>query len=117
MQSFRKLQVTVALINMVAFTAMLLAKESLVVIVATNFMVKFLFGISQINSTYILGDIDYFGPDKFALGSGIASAIAYAGGMLSTTMVAFTPISYAITTALVISGLNVFLILSMSEVK
>ena len=116
MLSFRKLQVTVALLNMVAFTAML-AKENLVVFVVCNFVVKFLFGITAMNATYIFGDIDYFGTEKFALGSGISSAIGFAGGMLGTAMVAFTPMSYAITTALVISALNVFLVLSMSEVK
>ena len=116
MLSFRKLQVTVALLNMVAFTAML-AKENLVVFVVCNFVVKFLFGITLMNATYIFGDIDYFGTEKFALGSGISSAIGFAGGMLGTAMVAFTPMSYAITTALVISALNVFLVLSMSEVK
>ena len=117
MLSFRKLQVTVALLNMVAFTAMLITKENIVVFVVCNFVVKFLFGITAMNAAYIFGDIDYFGTEKFALGSGISSAIGFAGGMLGTAMVAFTPMTYAITTAIVISALNVFLVLSMTEVK
>ena len=118
MISFRKSQVIAALLNVVAFTAMLeVGMDRLVVIVLSNFMVKFLFGFSSMAQTYIQADIDYFGAENFALGSGISCAIGMAGGMLGTAMVAFTPISYVIITALVISALNVPLVLCMSEVE
>ncbi|XP_063680137.1 synaptic vesicle 2-related protein-like [Bolinopsis microptera] len=118
MLSFRKSQVIAALLNVVAFTAMLeVGKESLVVIVLSNFVVKFLYGFSMMAHTYILADIDYFGTGNFALGSGISSAMGTAGGVFGTAMVAFTPMSYVIITALVISALNIPLVLSMSEVK
>ena len=118
MISFRKSQVIAALLNVVAFTAMLeVGMDRLVGIVLSNFMVKFLFGFSSMAQTYIQADIDYFGAENFALGSGISCAIGMAGGMLGTAMVAFTPISYVIITALMISALNVPLVLCMSEVK
>ena len=117
MVSFRKSQVIAKLLNVVAFTVMLeVGKESLVVIVLSNFMVKFLFGYSIMAQTYVAADFDYFGAD-FALASGISISIGVAGGMLGTAMIAFTPISYVIITAIVISALNVPLVLSMSEVK
>ena len=117
MVSFRKSQVIAKLLNVVAFTVMLeVGKESLVVIVLSNFMVKFLFGFSIMAQTYVAADFDYFGAD-FALASGISISIGVAGGMLGTAMIAFTPISYVIITAIVISALNVPLVLSMSEVK
>ena len=106
----------VALLNVIAFTVML-AKESLVVVAVSNFMVKFLYGFSTMTINYILADIDYFGTEKFALGAGISSAIGMAGGMLGTALVAFTPKSYVIITALVINAINILLVFSMSEVK
>ena len=118
MISFRKSQVIAALLNVVAFTAMLeVGKESLTAIVLSNFMVKFLAGFSSMAQTYVQGDKDYFGAENFALGSGISCAIGMVGGVLGTAMVAFTPMSYVIITALVISALNVPLVLCMSEVK
>ena len=74
---FRKSQVIAALLNVVALTAMLeVGNESLVVIVLSNFMVKFLFGFSIMAQTYIVAGIDYF-----ALASGISCGIGIAGGM------------------------------------
>ena len=118
MISFRKSQVIAALLNVVAFTAMLeVGADRLVVIVLSNFMVKFLYGFSCMALTYVQGDIDYFGAENFALGSGISCAIGMVGGVLGTAMIAFTPMSYVIITALVISALNVPLVLCMSEVE
>ena len=79
---FRKSQVIAALLNVVALTAMLeVGNESLVVIVLSNFMVKFLFGFSIMAQTYIVAGIDYFRAENFALASGISCGIGIAGGM------------------------------------
>ena len=113
--SFRKSQVIVALLNVASFGGML-AQDHLAVIVTTNFVVKFLFGISAMSMSYILYDVDYFGAERFALGSSVALAVGLVGGAVGPAMVAFVPLLPVIITALVLSTLQIMVVLSMTEV-
>ena len=114
--SFQKLQVMVALANVSVF-AVMITKENIAIVVVTNFMIKFFYGISTMNAWYIFSDIDYFGAERFALGSGIAGAMGIFGGVGGTAMVAFAPIFSAIITALVLSAVQIVVVLSMTEVQ
>ena len=114
--SFRKLQVVVALLNVASFAAML-AQHNLPVVVVTNFIVKILYGITAMTYNFILYDIGYFGTARFALGSSVALAIGLFGGVAGTAMVAFVPLFAVIITALVLSAIEIFVVLSMTEVE
>ena len=114
--SFRKFQVIVALLNVASFGGML-AQDHLAVVVTTNFIVKFLYGVTGMANGYILFDIDYFGAERFALGSSISLAMNLVGGVVGTTMVAFAPLLSVIITALVLSALQILVVLSMTEVQ
>ena len=105
----------VALLNVASFGGML-AQDHLAVIVTTNFVVKFLFGISAMSMSYILYDVDYFGAERFALGSSVALAVGLVGGAVGPAMVAFVPLLPVIITALVLSTLQIMVVLSMTEV-
>ena len=114
--SFRKLQIIVAILNVASFGGML-AQDHLAVVVTTNFIVKFLFGITAMTSGYILYDVNYFGAERFALGSSVAVAVSLMGGAVGTAMVAFAPLLSVIITALVLSALQILVVLSMTEVQ
>ena len=113
---FRKLQVIVASLTVLAFTGMI-AKENLAVVFVTNFIVKFLNGIDSMAFEFIICDIEYLGTERFAVGSGVVNAISMAGGWLGTVMIAFIPISYVLVTSIVLSALKILLVLSMTEVQ
>ncbi|XP_063674235.1 synaptic vesicle 2-related protein-like [Bolinopsis microptera] len=114
--SHRKFQVIVAILNVASFGGML-AQDHLALVVTTNFIVKFLYGISGMAYGYILLNIDYFGADRFALGSSVGVAVGLMGGAVGTAMVAFAPLLSAIITALVLSALQILVVLSMTEVQ
>ena len=113
---FRTMQVGVALLNVLSFAAMLV-DDNLVLVVATNFTVKLLFGITAMSSSYILYDVEYFGAARFALGSSVAHAVGLAGGVIGTVMVPFAPLLAVKITALVLSALQIPVVLSMTEIQ
>ena len=113
---YRKSQVIVAMLNIGTFAAMSL-QESIVVVTVTNFIVKFLYGISNMATYYIFIDKEYFGTDNFALASSVANAIGLVGGVAGTAVVAFAPTLYVIITALVLSALQILVVLSMTDVR
>ncbi|XP_063681850.1 synaptic vesicle 2-related protein-like [Bolinopsis microptera] len=114
--NFRKFQVIVAILNVASFGGML-AQDHLAVVVTTNFIVKFLYGVTGMAKGYILYDIDYFGAEMFALGSSVSLAMNLVGGAVGTAMVAFAPLPSVIITALVLSALQILVVLSMTEVQ
>ncbi|XP_063687105.1 multidrug resistance protein MdtL-like [Bolinopsis microptera] len=109
---FRTLQLIVAVVNVGCFAGML-AQDNLVVVILTNFIVKFLFGITAMAATYILYDADYFGASGLASGS----SIAYGIGLNGTVMVSFAPLLSVKVTAIVVSSLQILIVLSMTEVR
>ena len=113
--SFRKSQVIFAILNVACFGGML-AQDHLVVVLAFNFIVNFLYGVSYMASSYIVYDINYFGADRFALGSSVAIAVGLMGGACGTAMAAFAPLLPVIITALVLSALQILVVLSITEV-
>ena len=113
---FRTLQLIVAVVNVGCFAGML-AQGSLVVVILTNFIVKFLFGITAMAATYILYDVDYFGASGLASGSSIAYGVGLIGGVFGTVMVSFAPLLSVKVTAIVISSLQILIVLSMTEVR
>ena len=114
--SFQKMQVVVALLNVGVF-AIMLAQRNIVAAVVTNFVVKFLYGVANMDFWNIYTDVNYFGTVRFALGSSIAAAMGLAGAVVGTATVSFAPILAAMSTALVLSFLQVLVVLSMNEVK
>ncbi|XP_063687909.1 benzoate transport protein-like [Bolinopsis microptera] len=114
--SFRKSQVAVGILNVGIFAAMLI-QENLVVVAVTNFIVKFLYGISSMATYYILIDKEFFGETKYASASGIAYGMGLAGGVAGTATVAFAPTLHVTITALVLSALQILLAISMTEVE
>ena len=114
--SFRKLQMMVAILNVASFGGML-AQDHLAVVVTTNFIVKFLFGVTAMASSYILYDVNYFGAERFALGSSVAVAVGLVGGVVGTAMAAFAPLLPLLITAVVLSALQILVVFSMTEVQ
>ena len=114
--SFRKFHVIVAILNVASFGGML-AQDHLAVVVTSNFIVKFLYGVTNMAYGYILYDINYYGAERFALGSSFALTVGLVGGVVGTAMVAFVPLLYVIITALVLSALQILVVLSMTEVQ
>ena len=114
--SFRLFQIIVATLNVASFGGMF-AQDHLVVLVTTNFIVKFLFGITAMASSYILYDVNYFGAERFALGSSVAVAVGLVGGVVGTAMVSFAPLLPLLITAVVLSALQILVVLSMTEVQ
>ena len=111
---FCKLQGIIALIYTGNFVLML-TQQSLAVAILTNFIAKFLFGITSLSYFYVLYDVNYYGTDKFALGSSISTAMGLIGGTAGSAMVSFAPISSVVITALVLSALQMIVIRSMTE--
>jgi len=108
--------VIVAILNVANFGGML-AQDHLAVVVTSNFIVKFLYGVTNMAYGYILYDINYYGAERFALGSSFALTVGLVGGVVGTAMVAFVPLLYVIITALVLSALQILVVLSMTEVQ
>ena len=94
----------------------MLVQDHFAIILALNFIVNFVYGVSNMASSYILYDINYFGSDRFALGSSVALAVGLVGGAVGPAMVAFVPLLPVIITALVLSTLQIMVVLSMTEV-
>jgi MFS family permease len=116
--SFRKSQVAVALLNIGAFSWMLAERtKGFVTIVATNCIVKFLYGISHQALLYVWLEVEYFGTARFALGNSITYAMGTAGGMVGTVMISFAPAWTVITTAVVLSVFEIMIVLSMKEAE
>ena len=113
---FRKIQGLVALLYIGNF-ALMLTQQNLPVAIFTNCMAKFLHAIISLSTMYVLYDSNYYGTKKFDEGSSIASTIGLIGGMVGSGMVAFTPTSYVIITALVVSIVEVLVVFSMTEVQ
>ncbi|XP_063674188.1 D-xylose transporter-like [Bolinopsis microptera] len=113
---FRKLQGVIALIYIGNF-ALMLTQESLVVAILTNFIAKFVYGITALNICYVLYDVNYFGTKDFALGSSTASSLGMIGGMTGSAMVAFAPTSSVIITAVVLSAVQIMVLFSLTEVQ
>ena len=111
---FRKLQGIIALIYTGNF-ALMLTQQSLAVAILTNFIAKFLFGITSMSYFYVLYGVNYYGTDKFALGSSISTAMGLIGGTAGSAMVSFAPISSVMITAMVLSALQMIVIRSMTE--
>ena len=114
--SFRKLQMMVAILNVASFVGMF-AQDHIAVVVTTNFIVKFLFGITAMTSSYIVYDVNYFGAERFALGSSVAVAVGLIGGVVGTSMAAFAPLLPLLITAVVLSALQILVVFSMTEVR
>ena len=113
---FRKLQGIIALVYIGNF-ALMLTHESLVVAILTNFIAKFLYGITSLNICYILFDVNYFGTKDFALGCTTSSSLGLIGGMTGSAMVAFAPTPSVIITALVLSAAQIMVLSIMTEVQ
>ena len=113
---FRKIQGFVALLYIGNF-ALMLTQQNLTVAILTNFIAKFLNTIIVLSNMCVLYDSHYYGTTNFAEGSSIASSIGLIGGMIGSGMVAFTPTSYVIITALVVSVVQVLVVFSMTEVQ
>ena len=114
--SFRKFQVIVAILNVASFGGML-SQGHVAVAVTSSFiiMIKFLYGVTSMASYYILYDVDYFGAERIAIGSSASFAVAMAGAVVGTAMVAFAPLLSVIITGLVVSALQILVVLSMTE--
>jgi hypothetical protein len=93
-----------------------MGKRDLSTIVATNCIVKLLYGISDQAFVYVWVKVEYFGTERFALGNSITIAMFFAGGMAGTAMISFAPVSSVIMTAVVLSILEIAIVLSMKEV-
>ncbi|XP_063685460.1 uncharacterized protein LOC134819440 [Bolinopsis microptera] len=113
---FRKLQGFVSLVYVANFVLML-TQQNLAVAIFTNFITKFLNGIIVLGYSYVLFDVNYFGPSNFEVGASIATAIGLIGGMAGSGMAAFASTSSVIITALVVSVVQVMVVVSMTEVQ
>ena len=115
--SFRISQSLIGMLNMGLFAGMLIIQENLLVVSVTNFIFKFLYGMSSMAIYYVLLDKEYFGENKHVVASSVASAIGLAGGVAGTALVAFAPTSHVTITAIVMSALQIIIALSMTEVR
>ena len=113
--SFRKSQVVVGILNLGIFAGMLI-QDNLVVVTVTNFIVKFLYGVSNIATYYILIDKEFFGETKYASASSVACGMGIVGGVAGTATAAFATTLHVTITALVLSALQILLAIAMTEV-
>ena len=113
---FRKIQALLALLYIGNF-ALMLTQQNLAAAIFTNFIHKFLYTIINLSTMYILYDPHYYGTTNFDVGSSIVSSIGLIGGMVGSGLVAFTPISSVIITALVVNVVQLLVVFSMTEVQ
>ena len=109
------MQVIAALLSTGCFAGMI-ANDNLSATIATNFAVKFLFGVASMSENYVLFDINYFGTSAFARACSITSAVGLLGGVIGTVLIAFTPPFYVVVTAMVVSAVKIPVVISMTEV-